>query len=198
MSAEQQHDVTRLLARIADGDGGATGELLNAAYGDLRALAAVVFGSEQAGHTLQPTALVNEVCLRMLKTPNPGWDDRKHFFRAAAKAMRNVLTDYARARNANRRGGGAVRVSLDSLCLDALPRAADKEASQLELVDLVRLDDAVARLAEFDERIGQVFELRFLAGLTVAQTAAVAEVSVRAVEQDSRFIRAWLQRELAL
>lgn len=198
MSTEQQHDVTRLLARIADGDGTATGELLNAAYGDLRALAAVVFGSEQAGHTLQPTALVNEVCLRMLKTPNPGWDDRKHFFRAAAKAMRNVLTDYARARNANRRGGGAVRVSLDSLCLDALPGAAEKGASQLELVDLVRLDDAVARLAEFDERIGQVFELRFLAGLTVAQTAAVAEVSVRAVEQDSRFIRAWLQRELAL
>jgi len=74
---------------------------------------------------------------------------------------------------------------------------ADKGASHLELVDLLRLDDAVARLTKFDERIGQVFELRFLAGLTVEQTAAVAEVSVRAVEQDSRFIRAWLQRELA-
>ena len=197
MSAEQPHDVTRLLAQIADGDEAATGQLLNAAYGDLRALAAVVFGTGQAGHTLQPTALVNEVCLRMLKTPNPGWNDRKHFFRAAAKAMRSVLTDYARARNANRRGGGAVRVPLDSLCLEALPGATDKGASHLELVDLLRLDDAVARLTKFDERIGQVFELRFLAGLTVEQTAAVAEVSVRAVEQDSRFIRAWLQRELA-
>lgn len=194
MSSEQPHDVTRLLARITDGDSAATGELLNAAYADLRAMAAVVFGSGQQGHTLQPTALVNEVCMRMLKTPNPGWNDRKHFFRAAARAMRNVLTDYARARNADRRGGGAARVSLDSMCIEGVARAGD---AQLELVDLLALDETIGRLAEFDEQIRQVFELRFLAGLTVGQTSAVLEVSERAVEQDSRFIRAWLQRELA-
>jgi RNA polymerase sigma factor (TIGR02999 family) len=194
MSSEQPHDVTRLLARITDGDSAATGELLNAAYADLRAMAAVVFGSGQHGHTLQPTALVNEVCMRMLKTPNPGWNDRKHFFRAAARAMRNVLTDYARARNADRRGGGAARVSLDSMNIEGVARAGD---TQLELVDLLALDETIGRLAEFDEQIRQVFELRFLAGLTVGQTSAVLEVSERAVEQDSRFIRAWLQRELA-
>jgi RNA polymerase sigma factor (TIGR02999 family) len=187
MSAPQDHNVTELLARIADGDGAATGQLLNAAYEDLRALASAVFGNANAGHTLQPTALVNEVCMRMLKTAKPGWNDRNHFFRAAAKAMRHVLTDYARAKNADRRGGGAMRVSLESLSTEA----------STGLVDLLGLDETIEKLSQFDERIGQVFELRFLAGLTVEQTAAVAEISTRAVEQDSRFIRAWLQRELA-
>lgn len=187
MSAPPDHKVTQLLARIADGDGGATGELLNAAYADLRAMASAVFGNANAGHTLQPTALVNEVCLRMLKTAKPGWNDRNHFFRAAAKAMRHVLTDYARAKNADRRGGGAMRVSLDSLNLEATAG----------LVNLLSLDETIEKLSQFDERIGQIFELRFLAGLTVEQTAAVAEMSPRAVEQDSRFIRAWLTRELA-
>ena len=189
MSTPADHDVTLLLARIRDGDGAATGELLNAAYADLRALAATLFGNENPGHTLQPTALVNEVCLRMLKTPAPNWSDSKHFFCVAAKAMRNILTDYARAKNAHRRGGGAARVTLDSLALEATTAQAE--------VDLVALDSTVDNLAKFDARYAQIFELRFLVGLTVDQTAAVTDMSPRAIERDTRFIRAWLQRELA-
>lgn len=189
MSTPADHDVTRLLARIREGDGAATGELLNAAYADLRALAATLFGSENPGHTLQPTALVNEVCLRILKTPTPNWNDRKHFFCVAAKAMRNILTDYARAKNADRRGGGAARVPLDSLAHEASDPSPP--------VDLLALDSAIEGLAKFDPRYAQIFELRFLVGLTVEQTATVTDMSPRAIERDTRFIRAWLQRDLA-
>ena len=171
MDQRDQH-VTALLDRIREGDTGATGELLNAAYCDLRAMAANLFGGESPAHTLQPTALVNELCLRLLKTPQDGWTDRNHFFKTAARAMRHLLTDHARARVTQRRGGSARKVSLESL------------------------DETITGLAKFNERLAQIFELRFLAGLTVEQTAVVVELSPRAVEKDCRFIRAWLQREL--
>jgi RNA polymerase sigma factor (TIGR02999 family) len=188
MSTPQDHNVTQLLVRIRGGDTAATGELLNAAYKDLRAIAASIFGRENAGHTLQPTALVNEVCIQMLRTPQSGWNDRNHFFRAAAKAMRHLLTDHARARAADRRGGDhVVRVTLDSL---------DQSTSR-SAVDLLVLDETITKLSRFDERLGLIFELRYLAGLTVEQAAVVAELSPRTVEQDTQFIRAWLQRELA-
>jgi RNA polymerase sigma factor (TIGR02999 family) len=186
MSTSDDERVSQLIERIRGGDDAATSELLNAAYSDLRAMAATIFGGENPGHTLQPTALVNEVCVRMLKMPGGGWNDSKHFFRTAAKAMRNVLADHARARNTHRRGSGAQRVSLDSLQLE----------SPVASIDLISLDEAASKLAQFDDRLGIVFELRFLVGLSVEQTAIVAEISPRAVEQDSRFIRAWLNREL--
>ncbi|MBS0197338.1 MAG: sigma-70 family RNA polymerase sigma factor [Planctomycetes bacterium] len=190
MNSDTRHDVTQLLDRIRAGEDTATGELLNAAYGDLRAMAASLFGQENPGHTLQPTALVNEMCVRMLDAPGKAWTDRSHFFKAAAKVMRHLLIDHARAKNAVRRGEGARPVSLDSL-------AGAGVAAPASGVDLVVLDETVTRLTEMDERLGTVFELRFLAGLTVEQTALVAGVSPRAVEQDSQFIRAWLHRELA-
>ena len=185
MDQRDQH-VTALLDRIREGDTGATGELLNAAYCDLRAMAANLFGGESPAHTLQPTALVNELCLRLLKTPQDGWTDRNHFFKTAARAMRHLLTDHARARVTQRRGGSARKVSLDSLQLSAPD----------ESFDLLALDETITGLAKFNERLAQIFELRFLAGLTVEQTAVVVELSPRAVEKDCRFIRAWLQREL--
>ena len=187
MSDANDHHVTRLLARVRSGEGGATGELLNAAYADLRALAATLFRDENPGHTLQPTALVNELCVQMSESPGSGWVDRNHFFRAAARAMRHLLVDHARAKNALRRGGDGSRVSLDSLGL----------VGPSSPIDLVALDETIDRLTKLDERLGMVFELRFLVGLNVEQTATVAGISARSVEQDSQFIRAWLHRELA-
>jgi RNA polymerase sigma factor (TIGR02999 family) len=196
--------LTVVLDRIRQGDEQATGELLNAAYADLRVMARNLFGGNGQNHTLHPTALVNELCVVLLKSPGPQWNDRNHFFRSAARAMRNLLIDHARAKRTLRRGGlprgeaegsdqaqpslrrQGQRVSLDSLAADANPQA----------VDLLALDEAVTRLGELNERLPMIFELRFLVGLTVEQTAVVAEVAPRTVEKDSQFIRAWLQREL--
>ncbi|MBS0196379.1 MAG: sigma-70 family RNA polymerase sigma factor [Planctomycetes bacterium] len=189
MSTPADHLVTRLLDRVNAGDDTATSELLNVAYRDLRALAAVVFRSEAPGHTLEPTAVVNEVCLRLMKSaPGPGgWTDRNHFFRTAARAMRNILTDHARAKKALRRGDGAgKRVSLDSI----------EHPAHAGGVDLIALDEIIEKLAAYDPRLGTVFELRFLAGLSVEQAAAVADSSPRTVERDCQFIRVWLRREL--
>ncbi len=202
MSTHPDPNLSILLDRIRDGDDAATGELLNAAYTDLRSMAGNLFRGESAGHTLQPTALVNELCIRLLKAPQTGWDDRNHFFKVAAHAMRNLLIDHARARGAVRRGGdqkggnqgdgnrggGGRRVTLDSLEL-----AAGKDT-----IDLLALDETITRLSAFNERLGTIFELRFLAGLTVEQTAEVVTISPRTVEKDCRFIRAWLHRELDL
>ncbi len=186
-----KHSVDQLLSRIKAGDDTATTELLNSAYKDLRALAEMIFRAENTGHTLQPTALVNELCLKMLSAA-PGtnaWEDRNHFFRTAAKAMRNLLTDHARAKKAQRRGGDARRVSLDSIA--SMDKAAPSGG-----VDLVALDDTLTKLASHDEELAATFELRFLAGLSAEQTATVSGKSLRTVERDCQFIRAWLQREL--
>lgn len=186
MSPQGDPNLTLLLDRIRAGDSAATGQLLNAAYADLRALAAHLFGGETPGHTLQPTALVHELCLRLLAHPPEPWSDRKHFFRAAARAMRNLLTDHARARNAQRRGGPASRIPLESL--DA--------AAATGAVDLVTLDETISRLSRLDERLGEVFELRFLMGLSVDQTARICDRSPRTIESDTQFIRAWIHKEL--
>jgi RNA polymerase sigma factor (TIGR02999 family) len=190
MPTPDDHLVTRLLDRVNAGDDSATSELLNVAYRDLRALAAVVFRSEAPGHTLQPTAVVNEVCLRLMKSaPRPeSWTDRNHFFKTAARAMRNILNDHARAKNALRRGGGAGR----RVTLDSIEDPAHSDGG----VDLLALDEVIQKLAAYDARLGTIFELRFLAGLSVEQTAAVSDSSTRTVERDCKFIRAWLRREL--
>lgn len=187
MEAPSGQDVTRLLERIREGDQHATKELLEVAYRELRGLAGSVFRDQLADHTLQPTALVNEVCIRLMKHQGGAWNDRKHFFCAAAKAMRNLLTDHARARGALRRDGGRVRVSLESV---------DVAAAASE-IDLVVLDETLTRLSAQDKRLGEVFELRFLVGLSVERTAEIVGVSPRSVESDTRFIRAWLQQELS-
>lgn len=157
------------------------------AYSELRSLAGSVFRDQPTDHTLQPTALVNEVCMKLLKGERSGWNDRSHFFRAAAKAMRHLLTDHARARNAQCRRGGKVAVSLEGL---------DVPSAQGDL-DLVVLDETLTRLAAQDPRLGEVFELRFLVGLSVERTAEIIGISPRSVESDTRFIRAWLQQELS-
>lgn len=187
MNPTPDTDVTLLLERIREGDESATGELLDIAYSELRGIAGNLFRGQPGDHTLQPTALVNEVCLRLLRSDHADWADRKHFFCVAAKAMRNLLTDHARAKAAERRGGGNVRVSLDS---------TDTPAPTTE-IDLVVLDETLTRLTAMDQRLGQTFELRFLVGLSVDRTADILDVSPRTVELDTQFLRAWLQKELS-
>jgi RNA polymerase sigma factor (TIGR02999 family) len=186
MTTKHDPSIPALLKRIRDGDADATAALLDLAYTELHGIARHVFSGQSQDHTLQPTALVHEVCARMLSSPGTEWTDREHFFRVAAKAMRNLLVDHARAKRSLKRGGGATRVSLEEA----------EEAAPAREVDLVALDDTIRRLEETDPRLSQIFELRYLVGLSVEQAAALLGVSARTVELDSRLIRAWLQREL--
>lgn len=181
-------NVTALLARVRGGDLQAKGVLLDLTYSELRALAGHLFRGQSANHTLQPTALVNELCLKLLGSDSSNWEDRKHFFSVAAKAMRNLLTDHARARNAERRGGDHVTIALGSADVPAPPSAG---------IDLIVLDETLTRLADLDPRLAQIFELRFLVGLSVDRAADIIGCSPRTVESDTRFIRAWLQKELS-
>lgn len=187
VAAPHRDDVTQLLARIQNGDDAATPELLNVAYDQLRAVAANLFDRGLPDQTLQPTALVNELCVRLLDTSAASWNDRHHFFAAAARAMRNLLADHARARRAQKRGGDAIRVSLNG----------HEAGGSNDAADLVDLDDTLTKLGAMDQRLERVFELRFLAGVSVVATAEMLGVSPRTVEVDTRFIRAWLQKELA-
>jgi RNA polymerase sigma factor (TIGR02999 family) len=182
-------DVTSLLARIRTGDASAKAELVDLTYAELRAIAGHVFRGQPGDHTLEPTALANELCMRLLKSEASSWEDRKHFFRAAAKSMRNLLTDHARAKAAEKRGGNPVTVSLGSI--------EGPSARESSGVDLVILEETLTKLARLDKRVGEIFELRFLLGLSVERTAEILEISPRTVELDTQFIRAWLQKELS-
>ncbi len=186
MSIQKSSNIEDLLQRIREGDSGATSQLLEIAYGELRRLAHQVHDRNSNHNTLQPTAMVNEVCMKLIKTPNPDWQDQVHFFRVAATAMRNLLIDRARAKRAEKRGGNAERVMIET----------DAIAARVEEVDLVELDDTLTKLAELDNRLAQIFELRFLVGLSVERTAEVLGVSPRTIELDTRLLRAWMQKEM--
>lgn len=191
MGGVGDQDVTQLVRRVSAGDEGALPLLLDAAYRELRAVAGNLFKDQPGDHTLQPTALVNELCVRLLDKESSDWSDRKHFIRAAAAAMRNLLADHARAKRAEKRGGGAATVTLDPGSALAGSGAAARAG-----IDIVALDETLTRLAQTNERLGRVVELRFLAGLSVAQTADLLGVSERTIEIDTKLIRAWLQKEL--
>jgi RNA polymerase sigma factor (TIGR02999 family) len=155
-------------------------------YRELRAIAGRVFRAQPAGHTLQPTALVHEVWFRLADQPGMPETGRTHFLNLAAQAMRQILTDHARRRRAARRGGEWQRVSLGHV---------EYESSTRE-VDVVDLDDALSALGEIDERQARVVEMRFLAGMTIEETAEALGVSPRTVQLDWRMARAWLRRRL--
>ncbi|MEX2219013.1 MAG: sigma-70 family RNA polymerase sigma factor, partial [Phycisphaerales bacterium] len=183
--------LTILLARAGRGDAAATDELFPLVYEELRTLAASHLSHERAGHTLQPTALVNEAYLRLIgpagSDADISWDSRAHFFGAASRAIRRILTDHARTRNRDKRGGGCARIPIDGVDL-AAPETG---------VDLVALDEALTRLAALDEQKARVVELRFFGGLTEEQAARVLGVSPSTVTRDWRFARSWLRRELS-
>jgi len=184
---EDPPTATALLLAWGSGDPGALDQLMPLVYDQMRRLARLHLRRERAGHTLQATALVNEVYLRSIEVDQVQWQNRAHFFAMASRVMRRILVDSARARRYQKRGGGAERVSLDEALL----------VSNEPAHDLIALDDALNALAAFDGRKSQVVEMRFFGGLTVAETAEVLDVSPDTVMRDWRLAKVWLLRELS-
>jgi RNA polymerase sigma-70 factor, ECF subfamily len=180
-------EVTQLLAAWEQGNQAALDQLLPLVYDELRQMARRYMARQNAGHTLQTTALINEAYLKLVGQPAKHWQNRAHFFGVAAQAMRHILVDYARAHQYAKRGGGAQAVSLDEAMTIAPERAAE----------VVALDDALQELAKVDPRKSQVVELRYFGGLSVEETAAVLKVSAVTVMRDWSLAKAWLHRELS-
>ena len=192
MTRPNPDDVTGLLKAWGHGDQAALEQLTPLVYAQLRAQASRYMRNERPGVTLQSTALVHEVYLRLIHAQDVDCHDRAHFFALSAQLMRRILVDAARARGAVRRGGGAVHVEHTSeVDMDQLSVAADASASSL-----CALDDALEDLTRMDPRRAKVIELRFFGGLSVEETATVLQVSPQTVMRDWRLARAWLAREL--
>ena len=182
MTAGEPGDVTQLLARWGDGEGAALDELMAIVYGELRKIADGYLHRERSGHTLQPTALVHEAWMRLVKQDRPNFQHRKQFFGLAAQVMRRVLVDHARTINADKRGGGVV----------SMPLSDTVGAKDDRTVDLLVLDQALDRLASVNARQAQVIELRYFGGLNVQEMADVLGVSPATVSRDQKFAEAWL------
>lgn len=178
-------EITRALAALGAGEERARERLLEVVYDELRALARARMARERRDHTLQPTALVHEAYLRLLGAGDQRWENRAHFFAAAAEAMRRVLVEAARSRLARKRGGDPLRVSLGDV-------ATPTELAPEELLDL---DRALARLGKLDAQMARVVELRYFTGLSIPETAEVLGASPRTVQRLWRAARAWLQVE---
>ena len=168
------------------GDAGALEQLIPLVQRELHRIARHCMAGERAGHSLQATALVNEAYVRLLDGKPVEWHDRVHFLAVSARVMRRILVDHARARQAQKRGGLATRATFD----EALVVAAEPAHG------FVAIDDALAALAQFDERKSRVVEMRFFGGLSVAETAEVLKVSPATVMGDWRLAKAWLKREM--
>lgn len=179
-------DATELLRAWGEGDETALNELVPLVEKELHRLARAYMRRERPGHTLQATALVNEVFVRFLHAPNPRWQDRAHFVGIAARLMRQVLVDHARSRGYQKRGGGAQRVPLDKAPL--ITPAPD--------LDVLAVDRALETFEKIAPRKSRVVELRFFGGLNVEETADVLGISVETVKRDWRVARLWLLREL--
>ena len=180
------HNVTALLVAWGEGDESALARLIPIVHDELHRIARACMAGEKGGHTLQPTALVNEAYLRLINTQGMNWQNRAHFLAMAARVMRRILVDFARSKQYTKRGGGAVTVSLaPDLALSAEPGR-----------DLVALDDALEGLAKVDERKSRVIEMRFFGGLSVSETAEALHVSPETVMRDWKLAKAWLLREL--
>ncbi|HEX6052776.1 MAG TPA: sigma-70 family RNA polymerase sigma factor [Gemmatimonadaceae bacterium] len=181
--------MTELLRAWRAGDAQASESLVRLVYSELRRQAQLALRNEGEGHTLQPTALVNEAWLRLGAQHVSPWQSRTQFFAIAAQMMRRALVDHARTRRAIKRGGGAVQVSLSGA------RAAEDAA--LDAVDVIALDDALARLAALDPQKARLVDLRYFAGLSIPEAAAVLGVSPATVGREWAVTRMWLRRELA-
>ena len=184
-------EVTRILSAIRNGNAQVAQELLPLVYDELRRLATLKMAQEAPGQTLQPTALVHEAWLRLGGQENQAWNGRPHFFGAAAEAMRRILIDHARARNAVKRGGGAGKAAWHDSIANVCDLAANSSIEEVE-----GLDGAILRLEEHDSRAAGVVRLRFYAGLSVAEAARAMGVTERIVKRDWEYARAWLLREL--
>jgi len=186
--SQSDGDITQLLRRWREGDPGALDEALPAVWDELRRIAAHELRAHRGHDTLQPTALVNDVFVRLLGAKNLDIGDRKHLYTTAAKVMRQVLVDRARAQAREKRGGGAWQ-RVDFVEALALPIEAD--------TDIPALDEALKALAEHDGRVAQIVELRFFAGLEVSEVAILLDLDERTVYRDWAMARAWLRQRLA-
>lgn len=178
--------VTQLLADWSHGDDAALGELTPLVYEELRRLAHHYMGGQRPDHTLQTTALVNEAYLRLADQTNPSWQNRAHFFAVAARAMRQILVNYATSYRAQKRGGGALKVELDEAAI----------VSPEQSKEIVDLHEALERLATLDSRKARVVELKYFGGLNHDEIAEVMKVSTVTVRRDWVFAKAWLHNEL--
>jgi RNA polymerase sigma factor (TIGR02999 family) len=186
MSPNSDSGPTELLRAWSQGDGSALDRLVPLVYEELHRLARRYMRQERPDHTLQATSLVNEAYLRLIDVNRVEWRDRAHFLAVAAQMMRRILVEFARNRQRQKRGGGALHVSLDDV--PELPDFKER--------DFVALNDALSALATRDARMGQVVELRFFGGLTVEETADVLNLSAETVLRDWKTAKAWLLREL--
>jgi RNA polymerase sigma-70 factor, ECF subfamily len=180
------HEVTQLLRAWSGGDSDALNQLTPLVYRELHRTAVRMMARQQPDHTLQTTALVNEVYLRLVAFKEVSWEDRAHFFAVCAQLMRRILTDWARRQKYQKRGKGVQHVQFDEALVASLERSPD----------LVALDDALTQLAAIDQRKSQVVELRFYGGLNVEETAKVLKVSPETVMRDWRAAKLWLVREM--
>ena len=181
-------DVTRLLHQARTGDRAALDEVIPLVYRELRQQAAKVLRGERHQVTIQATVLVHETYARLLGCQRIQWQDRTHFFAVSARLMRQILVDFARARHAAKRGADVTHVTLG--------RAADEASTDPNIVDVLMLDEALTRLDAIEPRQAQVVEMRWLAGLSVDETAEALDVSARTIKSDWQMARAWLSREL--
>lgn len=181
-----QDAITDLLHRFQAGERDAQSKLIDLVHADLRLIAARHMRRERQGHTLQTSALVNEAYLKLSSVEGVEWRDRAHFFAVAASVMRRILVDHARKRIAGKRGGG----------FELLPLHEGLVFKPSQPAEIVKLDDALTRLAEKDARSSRVIELRFLGGLSIEESAEVLQVSPRTIKREWTFARAWLREEM--
>jgi RNA polymerase sigma-70 factor, ECF subfamily len=198
-----QQPVTQLLAEWRGGSERAFAQLSSVLYEELRELAQRHLRRERANHTIQKTALVHEAFLRLVAQQSVDWQSRAQFFGLASKLMRRILVDYARARLANKRGGGAHAVSLDEVVQpvdnDSVPDMTPTALQHLDAHtqdDVAAIDAALTRLEKIDARQAQIIEMRYFGGLTVEQTADALDISDATVKREWTLARAWLKREL--
>lgn len=179
-------DVTEVLHAWSDGDEAALDELIPLVFDELHKIARHYLNRESGGHTLQPTALVNELYLRLQDRRQVQWKNRLQFFGFSASMMRRILVDHARGHNAAKRGSGARKIYLD----EALDVAEKRH------IDLVRLDDALDDLSRFDARQSRIVELRFFAGLSIEEVSTLLELSPTTIKREWKVAKMWLRREL--
>jgi RNA polymerase sigma factor (TIGR02999 family) len=186
MTPPHTQEVTQLLVKLSDGDRSALDDLLPLVYDELRRLADRYLRRERSDHTLQATALVNEAYLRLVDQNVP-WQNRAHFFGVAAEMMRRILVDHARSHQAQKRGSGGVKLSLDEAI-----NMSDERAT-----DLIALDEALTALAEFDQQKSRIVELRFFAGLSIEETAKVLGIGTATVIRQWKMAKAWLYHQVS-
>lgn len=186
MPSPGSEDITLLLKAWSAGDRAALDALTPRVYEELRRMSRRYMRGERQGHTLEPTALVNDLYLRLVDVSSAAWTDRVHFFAACAQMMRRMLVDSARARRSGKRGGPAPKAVLD----DVIVTAPERDAAT------VALDDALTELAEVDPRKARIVEMRYFGGMSVEETAAVLKVSPQTVMRDWKLAKAWLSRQL--